>query len=136
VATKTYVLTVREAPKSNNAGGGGARQHHFAAAKEKKRLQGLYLMELMVGRVKRDMTHCNVAITVLWKRANHRDEENFRQSIIKPLHDALVEGGYLPDDTRREVEVTDFKFEYPAIWPFPAPLRGVQVITLEATYPD
>ncbi len=133
---RTCVLTVLEPPRSNNSGGGGARQHHFAAAKEKKRLQGLYALELMISRLPKGMTFCYAEIVVEWKRQNHRDKENFRQSVTKPLADALTAGGWLPDDTEAEWDVRRFDFYYPPTWTYPQRLTGVQVIKLVGTYQE
>lgn len=133
---RSVVFTVLEAPKSNNSGGGGARQHHFVAAKEKKRLQGLYALELMISRFPKGMSFCYAEITVEWKRDNHRDKENFRQSVTKPLADALTAGGWLPDDTEAEWDVRTFSFAYPETWTYPKRLTGVQVIKLVGTYQE
>lgn len=132
----THLITIREVPKSVNAGGGGARQHHFKAHQEKKRWEGLYLAELMVGRVAPSMCFCAVDIVVKWRRRNHRDVENYRHPVVKPLADALVKGRYLKDDTEEWFAVKDFRFEYPeGPWPWPHPgMTGYMDITLEAHY--
>lgn len=132
---KTFVITVREAPKSVNAKGGGVGQHWGATHREKQRLQGLYLMELLAAKVPKPMEFCTVSVTVRWKRRNHRDLENYRHPVTKPLLDALVKGGYLKDDTEEQVAVGDFSFEYPQEWPYVDPrVTGETIIKLEAQY--
>jgi hypothetical protein len=133
--TETYEITVHEAPHSNNRGGGGSRSNKYVAAKEKKRWEGLFLVEFMVAKVRKGMTFCAVEIELHFPRPNHRDEENFRQSVVKPLADALQQGGYLPDDTSAEFKVRDLKLvEGEKPWPYGPFVRGYTKIRLEATY--
>lgn len=134
MTARVFTLLVRDAPKSNNAKGGGTGAHFQVAGKEKKRWEGLYLAELMVARVPRGMTHCKVDVTLHFRRRNHRDEENYRQGVMKPLADALQKGGYLPDDTRQEFEVGSFELrEKSEPWPYPL-LTGYTEVRLEAVY--
>lgn len=129
--THTYVLTLNEMPRSSNRQPANRKLGHI----EKKDWQGKFLAELMLARAQRHMTHVNVAITVRWKTKNHRDWHNWFHSIIKPLADALVQGGYLPDDTGDELSVeTPFVFEYPAEWPERALHKVELIVKLEAEY--
>jgi hypothetical protein len=135
VSSATYVLLITDVPKSVNAGGGGARAHWGAAHREKKRWEGLFLMELMAQRVRRNMTCCYAEIEVRWKHRNRRDIENYRHPITKPLADALVIGGYLPDDTEEFFKVRDMQFVYPDQWEHADPrLKEALLIRLEALY--
>lgn len=139
VAEKTYVITLKETPKSINEGGGGTRTNHFAAHREKKRWEGLYLLELMAGRVSKGMEFCKVDVTLRFKHKSGgkgRDTENFRQPVIKPLADALVAGGYLQDDTDEWFAVGSFELEEaPPEWPHADPrVKSEMIIRLEASY--
>jgi hypothetical protein len=139
---RTYALTVTEVPKSVNAGGGGSRSHHMAAHTEKKRWEGLYLQQLMIKRVPRGMIKCYASIEVAWRRRNHRDIENYRHPIVKPLADTLAPAKnshgprWLPDDTEEFFVVEGLTFVYPEKWWTPDPRStGEMVITLRAVYP-
>lgn len=136
---KTYVVTVTGCPKSINDGGGGTRANVFAAHKEKKRWQGLFLMELMAGRVPKHMMRVKVDVTLRFKfksGGKGRDEENFRQPVVKPFADALTEGGYLVDDTAEYFRVIGFRIEEaPEEWPYRDPrTKSEMIFRLEATY--
>lgn len=133
---RTYHFCVRDAPRSNNAGGGGTRANKFVAAREKRRWEGLFLTELMVLKAEPFMQFCSADVAVHFKHRHHRDEENFRQAVVKPLGDALQKGGYLHDDTREWFYVKDFRLiEGSRPWPFDHPsLTGYIEITLEAQY--
>lgn len=129
--SRTYVLSVREAPRSNNRRY-ATRGHAHA---EKKRWQALFLSELMVAKAAKGMRFCSAEIAVRWKRRNHQDIENFRDNVIKPLADALVAGGYLNDDTSDWFHVADMRAEYPPEWPYADPrLKCEVVVKLEASY--
>lgn len=138
---RTYEFAVREAPKSNNAGGGGTRANKYAAAREKGKWEGLFLKELMVLKAEPFMSYCVADISVHFKRRNHRDEENYRQAVVKPLADALQKGGYLKDDTAEWFKVRSFQLVEGEL-PWPAiELRGLSPLVtaythvrLEATY--
>jgi hypothetical protein len=93
-----YVLEYNECPPSNNAGGGGARVHWGQAHREKKRWEGIFALLLISKRVPRGMTHCTTSVQLQFTRKARRDAENYRQSFAKPWADALVAGGWLPDD--------------------------------------
>jgi hypothetical protein len=130
--TRTYVLTLREMPRSSNR----QSANRLIAHREKKEWQQRFLAEMMVSKVKRGMTHCNVSIEVRWKTRNHRDWHNYFHGVIKPLADALVSGNYLPDDTGDELSIdTPFVLVTPETWG--STLSKVElVIKLEATYPE
>lgn len=131
--TRTYVLTVREAPKSNNRPAANRNMAHA----EKKRWQGLLLSELMVARVERGMTFVTATVEVRWRRRNHQDIENFHQAVSKPLADALVSGGYLKDDTQDWFKLADMTAIYPKEWPHKDPRSKAEtVIRLDCEYPE
>ena len=138
--TRTFVLTVRDCPKSVNAGGGGSRSHWSKAYAEKKRFEGLFLQQLMLERVPTGMTHCNASITVRWKRRNHRDKTNYYHPIVKPLADVLAPPPnrhamrWLPDDTQDYFQATLNDFEYPDEWPEAALYVVEMVVQLECEY--
>jgi hypothetical protein len=132
---KTYLLTIRDCPKSVNAGGGGARANRYAAHREKQRWEGLFLMELLAAKVPRAMQFVTIDLTVRWKRRNHRDVENYRHPITKPLLDALKKGSYVPDDTDEYVHVKGLTFEYPTEWEYIDPrVTSELIVLLEASY--
>lgn len=136
MTTLNYSVVIRDAPKSVNQGGAGSRQHPHQAAKEKRRWEALFLAEFMTAKVKKHMSHCAVDVTLHFRRRNHRDEENYRAGIIKPLGDALQQGQYLEDDTKQWFTVAGFELiEASEPWPsWGLWLWGYTVIELEATY--
>lgn len=95
----TYVLSYDEVPKSLNAGGTGSRRHWSVGHKEKRRWEGVWAMLLMERRAPRHMVKVYVSALIEVEDNRKRDSENFRSAISKPLADALVKGGWLPDDT-------------------------------------
>lgn len=134
---RTYHLEVRDAPVSVNASGGGARANPYIAHKEKKRWEGLWLQQLMVKRAAPFMSYCTANICVYFKRDNHRDTENYRHPVVKPLADALQKGGYLKDDDDEWFKVINFKlYEDKDLWPdwMPPLVTAVTVVELEAQY--
>jgi len=134
---RTFVVTHNDVPKSLNAGGTGSRRHWSAGADEKKAWEGVYAFLFIAAKIPRGMTSCKVEATIRWKRRNHRDKENFRPALAKPLADSLVHGGWLPDDTEAEFDLASFDFEYPEVWEVADPrVRGVLVLKLTATYDD
>lgn len=134
---RTFVLTHREVPKSMNAGGGGSRVHWATARDEKKRWEGIYAMLLLAERVPTHMQRCHAEAIIRWKNRNRRDETNYIASVVKPLADCLVKGGWLPDDTGEFFKFGGVTFEFPSDWPHRDPrVKGELVIRLVATYPS
>lgn len=93
-------------PKTVNKGGGGVRGHWSKASREKSRWEGLYMMLFLQCKLPKHLEFVRVGITLEFTTPNtRRDPENFRHPVVKPLADALVKGGYLPDDTADYFEV-------------------------------
>ena len=135
MSAQTFVITVADSPKSVNQGGGGVRAPHWSSAyREKVAWQNIFMAELMVEGVPRNMTHCSAHVTVRFKHRNHRDVENYRHPVIKPLADALVAGGWLEDDTEEWFEVEDFRLEHADSWPERSLVKSELVIRLHAHY--
>lgn len=108
--TGVTTLRVNDVPASNNAGGGGARSNPHAAAREKKSWEGQYLVLCMAGKLPKGLTKIRANVRLEFHDPKRRrDVENYRQSVVKPLADALVKGGYLPDDTAEFFEVGAFE---------------------------
>jgi hypothetical protein len=134
---RTFVLTHGEAPKSMNAGGGGHRVHWATARDEKRRWEGIYTLLLLAERAPTHMEFCEAEATIRWKRRNHRDSTNYLAPVVKPLADALVKGGWLPDDTDEFFKFEGVSFEYPEEWPHRDPrVKAELVIRLVARYPE
>jgi hypothetical protein len=53
----------------------------------------------MEREVPRGLQSVRAKVTIRFKQRRRRDEGNFRVILEKALGDALVEGGWLPDDT-------------------------------------
>lgn len=135
--TRLFVITMKEIPKSINAKGGGTGAHHMQAHKEKKRWEGLYLMEFMVAKIPKNATHVEVGVTLRWRRRPGKppEKENYRQPVIKPLADAMMYGGYIPDDNDSIFEVSRFTIEFPQDWPYADPrVKHELILCIEAEY--
>lgn len=134
---RTFVLTHREVPKSMNAGGGGSRVHWATARDEKRRWEGVYALLLLAEKVPTHMEHCTARAIIRWKHRNRRDSTNYIASIVKPLADALVKGGWLADDTDEYFTFGGVSFEYPEEWPYSDPrVKGELVIQIVAAYSE
>lgn len=136
--SKFFTITYNGAPLSLNAGGTGSRRHWGVAHREKKKWEGIYTFLLLERNVPRHMSHCAVDIVLAFRRRNHRDIENYRSSVTKPLADCLVKGGWLVDDTEEFFEVNSMKLyegsEYEVNFP-PNPLvLSRTIVTLHAEY--
>jgi hypothetical protein len=132
---KTFVLTYDEAPKSLNAGGAGSRSHWSKGYAEKRRWEGIWALLLIEGKVPRGMTHCSVEGLIEFVRAQRRDVENYRPALVKAFADALVHGGWLPDDEERFFVMAGLTLRagMESGNPF---VQGRTTLTLQATYPD
>ena len=85
-------------PSLNRVGSRGAQQ---AWHRHKKWWQEQIGMALLVEvRPRRELTTPVLVDAVLWFRTRcNRDEGNFRSLLEKSTGDALVEGGWIPDDS-------------------------------------
>ena len=96
----TFVLSYDDTPKSLNAGGAGSRRHWGPAHKEKRRWEGCWGMLLIHHKVPRGMSRVRIEAALEFADNRRRDVENYRPDLAKALGDALVKGGWLPDDTQ------------------------------------
>lgn len=136
---RTYEITIPQVPKSVNRGGGGVRASHWAVAvKEKQKWQNWFQEEFMIGGVAKQMLFCGVDVTLRFKGRHHRDIENYRHPVTKPLADALVAGGWLTDDTEEWFKVDGFHLEegieLSERWRSVPRIKSEMVIKLEACY--
>jgi hypothetical protein len=94
---ETFTVWLGQTPPSLNAIAGRGSRHVFNRAKRswQSDLGALLLAERMPRRLARVEASATLAFAV----ARRRDEGNFRTLIEKALGDALVEGGWLEDDT-------------------------------------
>jgi hypothetical protein len=90
-------LSVPGTPPSFNAI--GYRSHWAVGQRHKKQWQKDLSTALMVAQVPRGLESVKVTATLRFKQRRRRDEGNFRVILEKALGDALVEGGWLSDDT-------------------------------------
>jgi hypothetical protein len=139
VKRRLYTVTVAGVPNSVNRGGGGVRSTHWGTAHwEKKRWQKIFMDEFMVKGIPRRMHACNVEVLLRFRGKYHRDLENFRHPVAKPLADALVAGGWLEDDTSDYFTIVNFKMEEGVVlseaWQKNHDVKGEMVVKLDALY--
>ena len=101
---RIYTLTLLSTPRSINALGtrGSWKARHYA----KKGLESELQTHLMVAAVPRNIQRVVASAQLRFPTRRRRDEGNFREPLEKALGDALVSGGWLPDDTPEH-----FRFE-------------------------
>jgi hypothetical protein len=95
--TKTRVsLAIPGTPPSLNQI--GYRSHWAVGRQHKLKWQGWIALALMEQKVPRKLKRVEATATLRFRQRRRRDEGNHRVLIEKALGDALVEGGWLPDD--------------------------------------
>lgn len=101
---RLYTTTLPSTPRSINALGtrGSWKARHYA----KKGLQSELETYLMVSGLPRNLTSVVASAALRFPTRRRRDEGNFREPLEKALGDALVNGGWLTDDTPEH-----FRFE-------------------------
>lgn len=77
----------------------GYRSHWAVGRNEKLKWQGWIALALMEREVPRRLKRVDVKATIRFKQKRRRDSGNFRVVLDKACGDALVEGGWLADDT-------------------------------------
>lgn len=90
-------LEVPGTPPSFNAI--GYRSHWAVGRRHKLQWQEWLSTALMVAQVPRGLKSVTATAELRFKQRRRRDEGNFRVILEKALGDALVEGGWLADDT-------------------------------------
>lgn len=94
--TETW-LTIHQVPPSFNAV--GYRTHWAVGRKAKQQWQQDLETLLMAQRVPRGLARVEAEANIYFNERRRRDEGNFRVILEKALGDALVNGGWLADDT-------------------------------------
>jgi len=84
-------------PPSLNVIAGRGSRFEFASAK--RRWQSDFGVLLMAEAVPRGLERVEASAVLSFPTRRRRDEGNYRTLLEKALGDALVEGGWLPDDT-------------------------------------
>ncbi len=77
----------------------GLHSHWAVGRKAKQDWQQWFSIALMEQGVPRGLASVTAQATIRFKQRRRRDEGNFRALIEKSLGDALVQGGWLEDDT-------------------------------------
>jgi len=99
-------------PRSVNAGGGGSRKHWGEAHKEKagkRGWDGIFAMLAIRAKLPRRLDRVVVSVELQFSDpGTRRDPENFRHPVVKPLADALVKAGFIPDDTDNYFRIDTF----------------------------
>lgn len=95
--SRTATLEIPGTPPSFNAI--GYRSHWAVGRRHKQQWQQWLATALMVAQVPRGLHSVTATAELHFKQRRRRDEGNFRVILEKSLGDALVEGGWLADDT-------------------------------------
>lgn len=90
-------LSIPGTPPSFNAV--GLHSHWTKGRKAKRDWQQWLSIALMEQKVPRGLKQVRASAALRFKQRRRRDEGNFRVVVEKALGDALVEGGWLADDT-------------------------------------
>lgn len=114
--TGEATITLGYTPVSLNQG--GMRAHHLKQYRLKHGLQRDLEALLMAERLPRGMRYVTASASLRFPVRRRRDEGNFRWLLEKALGDALVNGGWLPDDTPANYRFATVTFE-----PEPGPPR-------------
>lgn len=89
----------------------GTRGSHWVVARHKKRWQGAYEALLLSSTLPRGLERVEATASLRFPVRRRRDEGNYRWLIEKALGDALVNGGWLQDDTSAEFRFGRVEFE-------------------------
>lgn len=115
-------IEIANVPKSLNQAGsrGGWRAFH----RPKKAWQHDIEMLLLAAALPRPLARCVVTAELRFPQRRDRDTGNFRVLLEKAAGDALVNGGWLPDDTPER-----YAFEHVAFAATPGPKLTVLTFT-------
>lgn len=91
------VFSHDDTPPSLNAV--GSRGGQMAFHRKKKEWQAIFETLLMQTGFPRDWNEMTATARLTFPTKHRRDEGNYRTLLEKALGDALVNGGWLPDDT-------------------------------------
>lgn len=99
-----------DVPRSVNAGGGGARQHWSKGHQEKQSWEGVFTVLALKAKLPKRLDQIAVDVELQFSNPGaRRDTENFRHPVVKPLADALVKAGFIPDDNPDHFRVGRFE---------------------------
>lgn len=109
MAAETHTLVIEDCPPSLNAI--GSRGSRWAYINTKKDWQGRFEKVLMGSGMRRDATKAEANIVLRFPERRRRDSGNYKWILEKVLGDALVSGGWLPDDTADQFQVLRVTFD-------------------------
>lgn len=105
----TLTFSHFDTPPSFNAV--GSRGGQMAFHRKKKEWQTIFETLLMSTGFPRDWEEINAVVRLTFPEKRRRDEGNFRSLIEKALADALVNGGWIEDDTPEHFFLERVHFE-------------------------
>lgn len=105
----TVTLTYADTPPSLNQT--GTRGSHWVVGRMKKLWQTNLEILLMEARLPRGLVSVTASASMRFSVRRDRDEGNHRWLLEKALGDALVNGGWLPDDTAGQFRFGQVLFE-------------------------
>lgn len=106
---KMCVLRIPDTPKSLNQI--GQRGHWRVTHGQKKRWQDIIEKYLMMARLPQPLPgFLRVECEMVFPTLHRRDVGNFKSPLEKALGDALVNGGWMGDDTADWWEFKEFRF--------------------------
>lgn len=89
----------------------GSRGGQMAFHRKKKEWQGVFETLMMSTGFPRDWSHIEASVRLRFPEKRRRDEDNFRALLSKALADALVNGGWIPDDDPEHFYLDRVHFE-------------------------
>lgn len=95
-------------PSFNKVGHSGNR---WSWTKAEKEWRGIFETLLMATGFPRDWEQITAVVRLRFPSKRRRDEVNYRTLLEKALGDALVNGGWLPDDTPEHFTFERVHFE-------------------------
>lgn len=89
-----------DCPGSVNAGASRRGRHWTVQREQKKQWEGIFFIMFLQARLPKGLVWCRADVELQFTTpGTKRDPENFRSPVSKPLADALVKAGYIPDDS-------------------------------------
>lgn len=130
-----FILTYDDVPPSVNI---GARRglHWSVERKRKAEWEGIFAFLLLEQRVPKHMARAKASVLLEFVAPARRDSENYRSTFSKPFADALVNGGWLADDTDEFYELTKVVCSREWIKDARHGVKGRTTITLGADYDE
>lgn len=97
--TAGWTITYGDCPPSVNTMAVGRSASFHKYARVKRKWEGIWGMLWIAERLPKNLTAVRAHGTLRFPHQRRRDEGNYRAFIEKTLGDALVAGGWIPDDT-------------------------------------